>query len=173
MRQHLLAKPARLAQVAQIGPFGEQIDVEILGAEHGAHQSALARLPSPKEKGARLRWQAHTAATLPIPVRRALGKLGEDIRNARRRRRIPVAVMAERASVSRTTLTKVERGEPGVAVGTYATVLFTLGLVDRIAGLADPTADRVGRELEEEHLPQRIRHPRKSRAAPPGRKGGR
>jgi len=93
----------------------------------------------------------------PIPVRRALHKLGHDIRDARRRRRIPVAIMAERASISRMTLNKVEKGEPGVSMGTYATVLFSLGMVERLADLADPKNDTVGLALEEEHLPQRIR----------------
>ena len=63
----------------------------------------------------------------PIPVRRALRKLGQDIRDARRRRRIPVEIMAERASISRTTLSKVEKGDPGVSMGIYARVLFVLG----------------------------------------------
>jgi len=54
----------------------------------------------------------------PIPVRRALRKLGQDIRDARRRRRIPMEIMAERASISRTTLTKVEKGDPGVSIYT-------------------------------------------------------
>ena len=61
-----------------------------------------------------------SASGAPIPVRRALRKLGHDIRDARRRRRIPVAIMAERASISRMTLNKVEKGEPGVSMGTYA-----------------------------------------------------
>ena len=52
---------------------------------------------------------------LPIPVTRALRKLGHDIRDARRRRRIPVAILAERASISRMTLNKVEKGDPGVS----------------------------------------------------------
>lgn len=100
----------------------------------------------------------------PVPVTRALRKLGHDIRDARRRRRIPVAVLAERASISRATLSKVEKGDPGVAAGTYATVLFTLGMADRLADVADPRHDAVGRELEEERLPERIRlsRPRKS-----------
>ena len=96
-------------------------------------------------------------ATLPIPVRRALRKLGTDIRNARRRRRIPTAVMAERALVSRMTLNKVEKGDPGVSLGIYATVLFVLGMTDRLAELADARHDAVGLSLEEERLPQRIR----------------
>ena len=54
---------------------------------------------------------------LPIPVRRALRKLGHDIRDARRRRRIPASIAAERASISRTTLVKIEKGDPGVAMG--------------------------------------------------------
>src|ERR1700733_6306782 len=101
----------------------------------------------------------------PVPVARALRKLGHDIRDARKRRRIPVAMLAERASISRITLSKVEKGNPGVAAGTYATILFALGMADRLADVADPRHDTVGRELEEEHLPQRIRlsSPRKPR----------
>src|ERR1700678_1325586 len=93
----------------------------------------------------------------PVPVTRALRKLGHDIRDARRQRRIPVAILAERASISRMTLSKVEKGDPGVSVGTYATILFALGMADRFADVADPRHDTVGRELEEEHLPERIR----------------
>lgn len=106
---------------------------------------------------------------LPIPVLRTLRKLGHDIRDARRRRRIPVAIMAERASISRTTLGKVEKGDPGVSLGTYATVLFVLGFVERLGDLADPGSDEVGLALEEEHLPQRIR---RSRTPPSGHRGG-
>jgi transcriptional regulator with XRE-family HTH domain len=98
---------------------------------------------------------------LPIPVTRALRKLGHDLRDARRRRRIPAEIAAERASISRTTLGKIEKGEPGVAIGSYAIVLFVMGMTDRLAELADPRNDAVGLQLEEEHLPQRIRRPRK------------
>ena len=100
---------------------------------------------------------------LPIPVRHALRKLGHDIRDARRRRRIPVAIAAERASISRTTLVKIEKGDPGVAIGIHATVLFVMGMVERLADLADPKNDAVGLQLEEEHLPQRIRGARKQK----------
>lgn len=97
---------------------------------------------------------------LPIPVTRALRKLGHDIRDARRRRRIPVAITAQRASISRTTLVKIEKGNPGVAIGSYATVLFVMGMTDRLADLADPKNDAVGLQLEEERLPQRVRQKR-------------
>src|SRR2546430_1327856 len=102
-----------------------------------------------------------SSSTPPIPVARALRKLGHDIRDARRRRRIPVMILAERASISRMTLHKAEKGDPGVALGTYATVLFTMGMVDRLAEVADSRYDQIGRELEEEHLPERIRIPRR------------
>ncbi len=103
-----------------------------------------------------------SSVVLPIPARRALAKLGHDIRDARRRRRIPSAVAAERASISRVTLVKVEKGDPGVAIGSYATVLFVLGLSERLGDVADPAHDTTGLRLEEEHLPQRIRTSRKN-----------
>jgi hypothetical protein len=102
-----------------------------------------------------------TEATLPIPVRRALKKLGADIRDARRRRRIPTKIMAERSLISRVTLTKVEKGNPSVSLGIYATVLFVLGLTERLAELADSKHDAVGLSLEDDLLPQRIRSPNK------------
>jgi len=101
------------------------------------------------------------AGTLPIPVTRALRKLGHDIRDARRRRRIPAKIAAQRASISRTTLVKIEKGEPGVAMGSYAVVLFVMGMTDRLADLADASNDAVGLQLEEERLPQRIRRSQK------------
>lgn len=95
--------------------------------------------------------------TLPLPVRRLLRKLGSDIRDARLRRRIRAATMAERALISRTTLGKVERGDPGVSMGNYATVLFVLGMEDGLAELADRRRDGLGLDLLEERLPQRVR----------------
>lgn len=105
---------------------------------------------------------------MPFAARRALIQLGADIRDARRRRRIPTATMAERALLSRSTLHKIERGDPGVALGGVATVLFVLGLSDRIATLADPAHDTVGLDLEAERLPQRIRARRRRPAARSG-----
>jgi hypothetical protein len=104
---------------------------------------------------------------LPIPVTRALVQVGEDIRDARRRRRIQTRVMAERASITRTTLYRIERGDPRVGMGHYATVLFVLGMLDRLSQVATATHDRVGMDLEDEILPKRIRNPRPPRTAQP------
>jgi len=109
-------------------------------------------MDSTRDKIRRLR-----AGSIPFPVRRALLRLGKDIRAARIRRRIPVAVMANRASITRMTLYKIERGRPSVSVASYSTVLFILGMIDRFAEIADAKFDEMGRSLAEEQLPKRIR----------------
>lgn len=98
-----------------------------------------------------------TTPPMPLPVKRALAKLGADIKSARLRRRITTTLMAERAFIARSTLQKVEQGDAGVSLGVYATVLFILGLSERIGDLADVRTDSVGLQLEEERLPQRVR----------------
>ena len=97
---------------------------------------------------------------LPAALMRALRKLGQDISAARRRRRLTMVMVAERAMISRTTLTSVEQGDAGVSMGIYATVLFVLGMGERIGQLADPRSDDVGQALEAERLPRRVRAPR-------------
>ena len=96
-------------------------------------------------------------AKLPLPVLRALHKLGKDINDARRRRRISMALMAERTNISRATLAKIGKGDSTVSMGGYASVLFALGMIDRLKDMVDENHDLIGRILEEEHLPKRIR----------------
>lgn len=98
----------------------------------------------------------------PIPVKRALKKLGSDMRDARRRRRIPVQLAAERASISRSTLSKIEKGDEGVSIGAYARILFVMGMTRRLLDLADPAHDGLGLDLEAENLPKRIRTTRRA-----------
>lgn len=94
--------------------------------------------------------------TLPRAARRALAKLGEDIRVARKKRRVSTVSMAERAFISRSTLHKLERGDPTVSIGIYATVLGLLGLVDRLGDIADRRDDTLGLDIDEERLPKNI-----------------
>lgn len=98
---------------------------------------------------------------IPIPLKRALLTLGENIRSARLKRRISTAMMAERAGISRTTLLKIEKGNPAVSMENYAMVLFVLGMTNRLAELCSPSKDFVGLDLEAERLPKRIRVSRK------------
>ncbi|MBK8840859.1 MAG: hypothetical protein IPO30_19915 [Hyphomonadaceae bacterium] len=103
-------------------------------------------------------------SALPSVVRRALLKLGGDISVARRRREITAQLMADRAFITRGTLRRIENGDAGVSMANYATVLFVLGMTERLAELADPGADPIGRDLAEEQLPKRVR-PRGQREA--------
>jgi transcriptional regulator with XRE-family HTH domain len=97
-----------------------------------------------------------------IAVRRALRKLGQDLRDARRRRGLPASVVAERAFTSRPTLQRLEKGDPAVSVGIYAAVLQALGFLEGLSQLADPSRDATGLALAAEKLPQRVRLPRRS-----------
>ena len=90
-------------------------------------------------------------------VQRALRKLGADVHDARRRRRLPMSVLAERAFTSRTTLQRIEAGDTGVGIGIYAAVLQALGLLDGLASVADISRDTVGQSLAAAELPTRAR----------------
>ncbi len=94
---------------------------------------------------------------LSVPIIRALKKLGQDINDARRRRRITMELIAERAGISRSTLSRIEKGDENTSLGSYASVLFVLGLTDQLGNLADANNDLMGQTLEEENLPKRIR----------------
>lgn len=97
-----------------------------------------------------------------IGVRRALRKLGHDLRDARRRRGLPAGVVAERAFTSRPTLQRVEQGDPAVSIGIYAAVLQALGFLDGLSQVADASRDAAGVAVATDKLPQRIRLRRES-----------
>jgi transcriptional regulator with XRE-family HTH domain len=110
--------------------------------------------------------KTRASTTLPRAARKALVKLGEDLRIARKKRRISTVSMAERAFISRSTLYKVERGDPTVSIGIYATVLGLLGLVDRLGDVADRRDDTLGLDLDEERLPKNVVARRRHKAQP-------
>lgn len=87
----------------------------------------------------------------------ALERLGQDIRNARLRRSITVADLAVRAGTSPSSVARLERGDPGVAIGTLADVLVVLGLQERLADLIDVRKDDLGLALATQHGPRRGR----------------
>lgn len=98
-----------------------------------------------------------TPTTPPSRVQRALRTLGSDIRDARKRRALSMETVADRAFTSRKTLQRIEKGDYGVSVGIYASVLNALGLLDRLTTLADPANDEIGMGLANANLPQRVR----------------
>ena len=103
---------------------------------------------------------------LPLPVRRALRKLGTDMGAARKRRRITMALMAERALTTRQTISRIERGDATVSMGFYASALFVLGMTERLADLVDARVDPFVLDLDEERMPQRVRLSRPQRKRP-------
>ena len=88
-------------------------------------------------------------------------KLGQDINNARRRRRITAQLMAERAGLSRSTIGKIEKKDPTTSMGSYGAIPFVLGMEKHLSDLVDSMHDLVGRRLEDENIPLRIRIPQK------------
>ena len=103
------------------------------------------------------RCEMKKTAIIPIPVRKALEKLGSDIKEARIRRRISMELMAERAGITRPTLTKIEQGDATASMGVYAKVLFILGLDDNLSNVADIRNDKVGIMIESNSLPKTAR----------------
>lgn len=90
-------------------------------------------------------------------VKPALERLGQDVRHARLRRRIAIADLAMRAGTSPSSVARLERGDPGVAIGTLADVLLVLGLLERLADLIDVRKDDLGLALSTEQGPRRGR----------------
>jgi len=91
---------------------------------------------------------------------RLLAYLGERLRLARRRRKLSNSAVAQRAGISRTTLYKVEAGDPSTTIGSYVRVLAVLALENDLNGLA--ADDRVGRKLQDLELePERKAERRK------------
>ena len=86
-----------------------------------------------------------------------MSQLGRDMRTARKRRRMPVADFCSRIGVSDKTLAKLERGDGGVRLETFAMALLALGMLDRLAPIVDPSSDSTGIGLDREKLPERIR----------------
>jgi transcriptional regulator with XRE-family HTH domain len=81
------------------------------------------------------------------------------------RRANSVETIAERASISRKTLYRVERGDPAVALGIYARVLQALRLENDLAAVA--ADDVLGRKLQDLNLEPKSRAPRRKKSAAP------
>jgi transcriptional regulator with XRE-family HTH domain len=99
----------------------------------------------------------------PAQVAEQVAQLGQRIRIARLRRGWSVADLARKAGINRNTLTALELGKAGTAVGVCFTVLWALGLDRTLGGVADPDADLHGKALEAARRPARAGRPRKPR----------
>lgn len=76
------------------------------------------------------------ATLLPRKVQKNLELMGEQIKLARKRRRLSLSAIAERAQCTQLTLMRVEKGVPTVSIGIYARILYALGLDDDLLLIA-------------------------------------
>jgi transcriptional regulator with XRE-family HTH domain len=101
--------------------------------------------------------------TIPVlvpRVSRLLSELGGRLKLARLRRKYSSETVAQRAGITRTTLSKAEQGDPGVALGVYARVMQVLRLEEDLALLA--LDDELGRKLQDAEIIPKLRAPKRS-----------
>jgi transcriptional regulator with XRE-family HTH domain len=94
-------------------------------------------------------------------IAKVLTAFGENIKLARLRRKLSAEQVAERANISRPTLLSIEKGVPGVAVGSYTQVLFVLNLEKDLLKVA--ADDLLGRKLQDAELVIKERAPKKKK----------
>jgi transcriptional regulator with XRE-family HTH domain len=91
---------------------------------------------------------------------RAARDLGENLATWRKLQNLTGEQIAERAGVSRSTVTKLEAGDLGVGLGVVLEVLRALGQLDAIVAATDPYQTDLGRIRSGENVPKRVRHAR-------------
>ncbi len=100
-----------------------------------------------------------TTPSLVPRVSRLLDGLGAHLKLARLRRKFSAEAVAQRAGITRRTLSKVEQGDPAVALGVYARVMQVLRLEDDLALLAKD--DELGRKLQDAGILAKLRAPKR------------
>lgn len=91
---------------------------------------------------------------------RLLQGFGANLKLARLRRKYSAETVAQRAGITRRTLSKAEQGDPGVALGVYARVMQVLRLESDLAQLA--VDDVLGRKLQDAGLAPKRRAPKRT-----------
>lgn len=92
-----------------------------------------------------------------MKTQRIVKELGEDIALHRRAQGIPAALLAQRASISCGTLSRLENGDCGVSIGTYIAVLQGLGMEGRMQEALDPLESALVRARMQTDIPKRVR----------------
>jgi transcriptional regulator with XRE-family HTH domain len=95
--------------------------------------------------------------SVPLPVERAIAKLGNDLALARRRRHISQESLATRIGASLSTVKRMEKGDLRIPLHFIARALHVFGELERLASLIDTAKDDIGLTLADEQLPQRVR----------------
>lgn len=100
---------------------------------------------------------------IPLPVDRAIKKLGADLSLARRRRNMTQAMLAERLGTSVMTVRRLEDGHPGTALQYLARSLQVFGELEKLNDLLDTAKDSVGLVLMDQRVPIRVRKPKQGK----------
>jgi len=103
-----------------------------------------------------------TPSLLPR-ISRLLNEVGVHLKLARLRRRYSSEIVAQRAGITRRTLSKVEQGDPAVALGVYARVMQALRLEGDLALLG--ADDELGRKLQDAGITPKLRAPKRASVA--------
>ena len=102
---------------------------------------------------------SRAASGLPPQSQRAIAQLGKDIALARRRRKLPQRLMAQRMLVSVQTLQRLEAGDPTVGLAVLASALHVFGMTSRLGSLVAPDTDRAGISEDLARLPKTTHAP--------------
>jgi len=113
------------------------------------------------DKGSSMVQKKDRNNALPPEVSEAITIIGKRIRIARKRRGLTMEKMASRMFVTRKTLARLEKGDPGVSLAVLSSALWVLGLDDDLKNIAVPEQDSVGIFHERKKLPKRVRSTRR------------
>ena len=97
------------------------------------------------------------AESAPYAVKSAIRELGQRLRLARRRRRLTIRQLAERAGIAYDTARAVESGKLMTGIGAYFALIWALGLEAELTRFMDPEHDAEGKGLALAATPERVR----------------
>lgn len=97
----------------------------------------------------------------PVPAasRIAAKRIGENVTTWRKLAGLTSQQLADRAAVSRSTVSRLENGDPSVSFATFVNVCRALDVLDRVVDATDPYETDLGRARADQQLPQRVRRP--------------
>lgn len=98
-----------------------------------------------------------TRRPAPSAIARSAAQWGEHVATWRRLQRLTSQQLAERAGVSRDTISRLENGDPSVGFEVVLRVARALGLLQALERAIDPFESDLGRLRIDERLPKRVR----------------
>jgi transcriptional regulator with XRE-family HTH domain len=94
----------------------------------------------------------------PAKTKMSARAIGESVKTWRKLRGLTAQQLADKANTSRSTITRLENGDPSVSVETVLNVATMLGILDRVCDAFDPYETDYGRLFADKQLPQRVRN---------------